>query len=500
MIASHGLMSTLILSATFAYVIVVCLIGFWSLNKVKDEAGFLVAGRSLGPILGGATLMANQVSAGTTIGLVGFYYFSGISFAWTWPLAWLGLVIAALFVAPKMRGFAGITLSDYFAARFGSEAARVVSAIFIILSYTLMLSAQYQAGGLLFGLVTSMSYTSAVFLVSFITFIYTVMGGMYSNAYIGLIKALILICAYCLAVPFLVSHAGGLHNIAASLYAINPKLTGGWFDVRRLIALTLALSLGLAAAPYEVTAYYSLSDKRTVRVAIGYSFVFQSCIALGVVFCGLCARQFMPYLPNADLATPVLGLYILPVWIGFLLLFAVIVTLTRTGGALLLTSASAVSHDIVLRFFRPGASETEKLVVHRIAIAILAIVPVVIALIRLDLVNFVILLAVKLLAATFFAPVVLGLNWRRGTKAGAISAMIGGPAAVLIWQHFGNPYFLFLEAAEAGVLVSTGLFILVSLVTPSPPESATAPFFASGKAEFSSNSAKVAGGIPSNVE
>jgi Na+/pantothenate symporter len=115
-----------------------------------------------------------------------------------------------------------------------------------------------------------------------------------------------------------------------------------------------------------------------------------------------------------------------------------------------------------------------------VAIAILAIVPVMIALMRLDLVNFVILLAFKLLAATFFAPVVLGLNWRRGTKAGAISAMIGGPAAVLIWQHFGNPYFLFLEAAEAGVLVSTGLFILVSLVTPRSPESATGPFFASG--------------------
>ena len=30
--------------------------------------------------------MANQVSAGATIGMVGFHYFSGISYAWTWPL------------------------------------------------------------------------------------------------------------------------------------------------------------------------------------------------------------------------------------------------------------------------------------------------------------------------------------------------------------------------------------------------------------------------------
>lgn len=482
MVASHRLISNLVLSGTFVYVVVVCLIGFWSSKRAKDEAGFLVASRSLGPILGGATLMANQVSAGTTVGVVGFHYFSGISYAWTWPLTWLGLVIAALFVAPKMRGFAGITLSDYFAVRFDSEVARVVAAFCIILGYALMLSAQYQAGGLLFGLVNAMPYKSAVFLVAFITFIYTVMGGMYSNAYVGLIKAVILVAAYCVAVAFLISHFHRLHNLAAALQGINPKLNGGWFDLRRLIAFTLALSLGIAAAPYEVSAYYSLTDKHAVRVAIGYSFLFQSFIAVGVLLCGLSVRFFMPYLANADLATPVLGLYILPAGIGFLLLFAVIVTLTRTGGALLLTSASAVSHDIFLHFFHRAASEKQKLIVHRIAIAFLAVIPIIVALIRLDLVNFVILLAVKLLAATFFAPVVLGLNWRRGTKAGAICSMAGGPIAVFIWQHLGHPYFLYLEAAEAGVLISTLLFVVVSLVTPAPPDSAIAPFFKSNHA------------------
>src|SRR5678816_3406487 len=147
-----------------AYMTLVCGIGLWTYRRASNEAGFLVAGRSLGPIVGGATLMANQVSAGATIGIVGFHYFSGFSYAWTWPLVWIGWVVAALFVAPRIRRVPGLTLPDFFAARFESKLARGVAALFILIVYAVMLSAQYQAGGLLFGIVGGMDYKSAVLL------------------------------------------------------------------------------------------------------------------------------------------------------------------------------------------------------------------------------------------------------------------------------------------------------------------------------------------------
>jgi SSS family transporter len=469
--APAGVMQTAgwMLIATGVYILFVCAVGIWSSRKARTEVGFLVAGRSLGPVLGGATLMANQVSAGTTVGIVGFHYFSGISFAWTWPLTWLGWMVAALFVAPKMRNFAGVTLPDYFAARFQSDSVRVLASVLILIGYTFMLSAQYQAGGLIFGMVTAIPYTRAVLLVAFISFFYTVLGGMYSNAYIGLLKAAILIAAYCCAIPFLLHQTGGLQSLAESLYAINPKLTGGWFTVRQLIALSLAVGLGTATAPYEITAFYSLASQRATRLAIGYSFLFQAFVAIGVLICGLSTRQLLPYLSNPDLAVPTLGLHLLPMWIGVLLLLAVVVTLTRTGGALLLTSASSFSHDVYLHFLRPQASEREKLIVHRVMIGLLALAPVGIAFAKLDLVNFVILFAVKFLTSSFFAPVVLGLNWSGATRAGAISSMILGPATVIIWALFQHPTLLGLEAAEAGLLANTTSFIVASLLTRKRP-------------------------------
>ncbi len=461
-----------------AYLALVCGIGLYNYRRASTEEGFLAAGRSLGPLLGGATLMANQVSAGATIGMVGFHYFSGISYAWTWPLTWIGWVVAALFVAPRIRRIAGLTLPDYFAARFESKAARAISALFILIVYAMMLSAQYQAGGLLFGLVGGMPYARAVLLVAGITTVYTVLGGMYSNAYVGLLKAVLLLGGYALAVPFLLSHLGGLHAIGDALTAVDPRLSGNWFGWRQLLAISMAIGLGLAASPYEISAIYSMQSRRATRLAIGYSFFFQACVGVGVLLFGLSMRVAMPFLPQADLATPVLGMSVLPPAIGLLVLLAAVVTFTRTGGAILLTVASAVSHDLYAELLSPGASERAKVLASRLAVVTFSAIPVALALRQLSLVNFIVIWAAKLMVSFLFIPVVVGLNWRRATRAGAIASMLGGMLACLIWSRYGSPYFLGLDPAEAGVLASAALMFGVSLTTAPVSQETTERFFA----------------------
>ena len=460
-----------------AYLVLVCGIGLYNYRRASTEEGFLAAGRSLGPIIGGATLMANQVSAGATIGMVGFHYFSGISYAWTWPLVWIGWVVAALFVAPRIRRVPGLTLPDFFAARFESNWARGLAALFILVVYAVMLSAQYQAGGLLFGLVGGMEYPRAVLLVAGITTAYTVLGGMYSNAYVGMLKAILLLASYAIAVPWLLSHVGSVKDIGEALTAFDPRLTGNWFGWRQLIAISMAIGLGLAASPYEISAFYSMQSQRATRMAIGYSFLFQACIGVGVLLFGLSMRVAMPQLPDPDLATPVLGMSILPPWIGLLVLLAAVVTFTRTGGAILLTVASAVSHDIYVKLIRPGASERAKVLASRLAVITFSAIPVALALRQLDLVNFIVIWAAKLMVSFLFIPVVVGLNWRRATRAGAIASMLGGMTTCLIWSRLGSPYFLALDPAEAGVLVSAASMWGVSLLTSPASDGTLQQFF-----------------------
>lgn len=462
---------TLFFGLVGLYLAAVCVIGLTQYHKTQDEAGFLVAGRTLGPVVGGATLMANQVSAGTTIGIVGFHYFSGISYAWTWPLVWVGWLVAAIFVAPKMRDFAGVTLPDFFAVRFGGTATRLLAAISILVVYTVLLTAQFQAGGILFGLVSGWRAPEAIALVAAITALYTVLGGMYGNAYVGLLKAGLLIGSYALAVPFLLRHLGGLQEIGAALHAIDPRLTAQWFSWRELIVISMAIGLGLAAAPYEIAAIYAMQSRRAVRLAIGWSFVFQALIGVGVLIFGLSMRVAVPYLPEPDLATPVLGLSILPPAIGMLVLLAAVVTITRTGGAILLTVASAVSHDLYGEVLKPDSTQRQRVLAGRLAVVAFTLVPAWLALAKLDLVNFVVIYAAKLMVSFFFVPLVGGLHWKRATGAGAFAGMLGGAVACLAWSLLPKPYPLGLDPAEVGVAASAALFFGVSLATATPPSS-----------------------------
>ena len=74
-------------------------------------------------------------------------------------------------------------------------------------------------------------------------------------------------------------------------------------------------------------------------------------------------------------------------------------------------------------------------------------------------------------------PVVVGLYWRRAPQAGALASMLGGMTTCLAWSRFGSPYFLGLDPAEAGVLVSAALMWGVSVLSQPASERTLQQFF-----------------------
>lgn len=70
------------------------------------------------------------------------------------------------------------------------------------------------------------------------------------------------------------------------------------------------------------------------------------------------------------------------------------------------------------------------------------------------------------IASACLWPVVLGVYWRRGTRAGATSSMIVGAAVALVWMAMGKPFGV--HGFIPGVAVSLVVFVVVSLMTPAP--------------------------------
>src|SRR5512134_556473 len=139
--------STTFVLVVLVYGSVVIGVAIWGYFHTRTEEDFLVAGRSIGPWVGGAVLAATQISAGTFVGTLGRYYQTGVSWGWGWFGVWAGWAVSAYFVAPKLRKFGALTVADYVGTRFASERARTIAAALIIICYSILLTAQFQAIG-----------------------------------------------------------------------------------------------------------------------------------------------------------------------------------------------------------------------------------------------------------------------------------------------------------------------------------------------------------------
>jgi Na+/pantothenate symporter len=245
-----------------------------------------------------------------------------------------------------------------------------------------------------------------------------------------------------------------------------------------LIGFGMAFGLSMAVAPYELARMYTLKDPKTVRLAIGFSFVFQAIVGLSVCLGGMTMRALYPALATGDMASSLMSITVLPPLVGALFVVAILAAIMSTVSGIMIVSSAALSHDLY-GIFRPGATDAEKMRVNKVVALILAVVPFVFALKPFDMVQFIVMLQSSLVSSFFFAIVVFGLNWKGATTSGAIAAMIGGVATVTAWFMLGKPFGI--NEVVPGVLVSMVLLIAVSMFTPKVPKECLEPFFPEGK-------------------
>jgi cation/acetate symporter len=157
-----------------------------------------------------------------------------------------------------------------------------------------------------------------------------------------------------------------------------------------------------------------------------------------------------------------------------------------TASGLLLVISSALAHDIYGQIINPEASEKKKLQVGRLMILVAVVLAGLLGIFPLGFVAEVVAFAFGLAAASFFPVIVVGIFWKRASKEGAIAGMSIGliftfTMIVLMRAQnvlgFDEPIldsFLGINAQGIGVvgmLLNFIVTIVVSLLTPPPPES-----------------------------
>ncbi|HEX3646220.1 MAG TPA: sodium:solute symporter family protein [Vicinamibacterales bacterium] len=201
------------------------LVGWLASRKARGgtAADFIVAGRAMPLWVAALTMTATWVDGGYLLGTTEGAYKHSIQLGIQGGLCFgISLILGGLFFAGIMRRYGFTTLIDPFEARFGRRWAAVL--FLPALAGELFWSAELLvAVGSTFGVLLGMSLTTAIILAAVVTTAYTMLGGMWSVAYTDIFQLSIVAIGLCIALPFVLSGAGGLRHAWDVYAAARPE-------------------------------------------------------------------------------------------------------------------------------------------------------------------------------------------------------------------------------------------------------------------------------------
>jgi Na+/proline symporter len=140
------------LIAIFIYLFVLAGIGVYKSRQVRTQEDFTVAGRTLSPWIMVCTMLAVWIGTGSIVGNAGKTYQVGMSALWLPCGTFIGMILLS-FVATRARNIEALSVPEIIGKRFGGT-ARMLAVVSLILAYMVIVSYQFNAGGMVLEVIT----------------------------------------------------------------------------------------------------------------------------------------------------------------------------------------------------------------------------------------------------------------------------------------------------------------------------------------------------------
>jgi len=420
------------LGLLLAYSLLQVVLGLWLSRRVRSSGDFFVAGRSLGPGLLFATLIAANIGAGSTVGATGLGYRDGLA-AWWWVgSAGIGSMLLAFSVGPRMRAVAseqGLkTVGDYLEWRYHAS-VRGVIALLLWFGTLAILAGQLIALAWILDVVANVPKPLGCLIGGAVVTTYFSAGGLHSSARVNILQASVKFLGFAIALPLVLVKAGGwagLHVIEAKAPDYFHFFSGGgsgW----HYVAL---LSPAFIVSPGILQKIYGARDGRAVRRGVATNASVLLIYAIVPALLGMATRALHPGLENAELALPTLLMEDVPVWIGAIGLAAVFSAEVSAADAILFMLSTSLSQDLYRRYLNPGASDKQGLWVARGSAIGGGAVAVLLAIVSPSVIG-VLSVFYSLLGVSLFVPIVAGLYLKRAGTPEALAAICFGVVGLL---------------------------------------------------------------------
>ena len=479
-----------------AYLLGILAVGVLSVRRQRmtGEVYFL-AGRSLGWVMIGAALFASNISTIHLVGLAASGYNEGLvwgNFEW---MAAFTLVILSLFFAPFYFRNRIETLPEYLERRFNAAARSFLAFMAILGALFIHIGMSLYAGATVFEQFFGIDVVTSILIISLVTGVYTVLGGLKAVVVTETIQTVLLIGGSILVTALAIGALPeqGIGTVEEFKAQLKPRqLSMVWSDN----SVGLAWYSVLLGYPVLGIWYWCTDQTIVQRVLAARS---EHDAQIGPLFAGFIKvlPVFILVLPgvvgyvlygdrigdDANQVLPMLIQELVPTGLRGLISAGLLAALMSTIAAALNSCATLFAVDIVARV-RPSTSDAAQVRIGRwsaVAVMLLAMAWST----QGDKFSSIFEAVQEIgaaLAPAITAVFLWGVFWKRGTSQAAIATLVcgflmGAAAFILdfkdanghklITDSWGIPFML--QAFWMTVICSV-IFYVVSKRTPPPPE------------------------------
>ncbi|GAA0493138.1 sodium:solute symporter family protein [Salinibacillus aidingensis] len=472
--------TTYVWSAIVIYIILALFIAFLSRRgKQTTMDSYFLGNRKLNGFVSALSYSATTYSAFMLVGLAGLTYNGGVGALGFELIYLIGVSLVAFFgprfwLAGKKYGY--VTPSEMLGDRYQNKLVAVVvslsSCLFLIPYSAVQLSG---VGYLLQGVTNNaIPFTTGVVIATLLAIVYSYIAGIRSVAWTDALQALFMVITSTIVVLIIINRLGGFDGFFHTLETERSELLtvpgNGYFSFTTFLGLTIPwffFSLSNPQVSQRLFMPASLKSLRTMLMGfLGFGLIY----TLVSVIWGFTASLQFPDLSNADLATPtLLSSDLVPPVLGVIVMVGIMAAAISTIDSILLTLSSLFARDVYGNV-KKNTSDQMQLRIGKLVIPVIAVLAFLFAQMELNLIAVLsvsssagLLVVVPAIIGTFF--------WSKGTAAGVLTSVIAGSFLVIMLEVSQTTPFG-LASGIWGLLISSLLFLIVSLLTKAPKKKA----------------------------
>lgn len=461
------------------YLVVIMAVGVYAARRTTStKRDYFLAGDKLPWWVVGGSIVASNLSSHQFVGMTGAAYdrgFVAISAEWGAILGGLSALLWIFLPFYLRNGF--YTLPEYLQQRFGPTARLTYGGLLILIYIFVEIAAVLYLGALAVHSLFGVPLVVSIIVLAVLTSIYTISGGLRAVVWTEMVQLCVLLIGGTVLAISAIRAFGGWGALIATSHEWHLVLPADDPEYPWTMYIGSNASIGVfywATNQFIVQRTLAARSQNDARLGVVMAMFVKFLLPIMTVVPGLLAAKLFPGLAKPDLAFPTLVQNLLPTGLVGLVMAGLIAAIMSHVSGAINSCTTIASIDFYLPYVRKNATDAQVVRFGKmvgIVVVVLAILCALVLIGHSEKPVFIYLMS----AYGYFAPGIaamffLGIFWRRGTHAGALTAgVLTVPLSLALDFFWPMPF-----ANRTGIVFAVCLIfaIVVSLFTTPKPVNA----------------------------